>query len=1025
MRPSPQLAVILFLAASVAGDALAASAAAGQPPSVLPVNGLGVSLPPDLLADPGAAVLAALPENLHSPSPQAPIYVRVTLPAAALRRDQAVATLLARLAQDDLVPILTLVPPWSDPGAGRRTIPGFALDAWLADLDRFLSAHSDTPLLVEVGERLSERAEPRLHAFLLKRVSVRVKAVRPDAVVATSPISRAEDLAELGRLGVSPYVDAVTLDAGLPAEAMAVARRVLPGRAIWLDGVGEDTFLQTATLALARAVSLVVAAPGVSPDPDRLAAWRALLSPDAVVVPPAFGRVTAAAPDGEAYPDDTVVEVQNDGRGGRFVMLFGPAATAPVVLRVKGPRVGIAWLVDPVTREERIGGAAAPATGGSGSGQRVVVKPDARPALIRLSQVGSPRAPGVSEEVSTGRGLSLTEILARHRRFQAGQNRLFHALVASADIEYHFSVANLNQTFDVATHNRYFTDGSSSQYEEREMFINGARWRGARRPDLPFIVPEKVTDVPLDLRLDERYVYTLLGREDLDGHSTYVLKFEPGPGSDGKYRGKVWIDAQVFSRRRMEVIELLPGLPVISNEIVQTFTPFESGGRRWWLLGRLQGQMVFTALGRNILLEREIRYHDVQVNPPDIQAQIDEAWSSAHPIIDDSSGGFQRLEQTKEGGRQARDLRVADSSVSRLLVTGITVGSDFTPGIPFAGVNYFNMNHKGTGNQLDIIWAGPVFATLWSNPGLGNSRTILGVQSNLNPLSRNDRRIDETDAIADDLDAERVKISTQQLGAVLGRPIGSFHKLEVEANLEYMNFSDDDDTAPDFVIPDDTLVGSMALRWIYNRAGFRLDYTLTGAKRDRWGFWGKPDGSDFDVNDDHWVRRVFSFNKVFFVRRFDKLSLHFSHLEGTGLDRFSRFNFGQFGTSGVSGFGGSAIKFDRGNLAEVGYAINLSRGARLDVGLNHAILRNPDDFGSRAESATGMSLSLNFSGPWSTFLRARVGIGLNTTLEDVDPGVSARLLAFRTFDRWFWQKKRPPGASSPALPTGSVPRSPE
>ena len=48
--------------------------------------------------------------------------------------------------------------------------------------------------------------------------------------------------------------------------------------------------------------------------------------------------------------------------------------------------------------------------------------------------------------------------------------RQLQTLMADVRIDYHFRVANLNQTFDVTTTNRYFQDGATAVYEEQAIY---------------------------------------------------------------------------------------------------------------------------------------------------------------------------------------------------------------------------------------------------------------------------------------------------------------------------------------------------------------------------------------------------------------------------------------------------------------------------------------------------------------------------------------------------------------------------
>jgi hypothetical protein len=983
-----------------------------------PVNGLGVSLPADWLDSAAEEKLAGrrLPDDWRSPAPDAPLYVRTVISPAVLDEPDRFAALLEELQRRNLIPILVLEPPAPMGAGGRRDEPGFDLSAWLEKLDRLLSAHPVRPLLVQVLDRPSRRATPRLYAYLVKQTATSVRAVEPRAFVATGPIEDLSDLPALQAAGIGPYVDAIALGARLPeGAAVRAARRAFPGTRLWLDGAGAGgvSVMHQAGRAFTRAVSLVLAAPGYAPAAAELAAWRRLFSPSAVVVPVGFARVRALGPDGRPRPPGQVVELEAREEGGRFVLLFGPSATGPVELQIRGPRVGVAWLRELVTGEETIGGSCAwePFRGPEGEElragvSRVTLRPAATPAVVRLGLFGAAPPLAEAEEVREARELTVEEIIARHRQVQARQDRRLRTLTADARIEYHFRLANFDQTFDVTTLNRYLQDGGTAVYEERELYINGALWRGAKSPDLPFVLPERVTEVPLDLRLDQRYEYRLEGRQEVGGRSAYVVAFTPLPTDESVYRGKAWIDTEEFTKLKMEAVELNVALPVISNRVSQVYEPVEVAEQEWWLRTSVEGQMVFTALGRNVVLERELAYSGFSVNPPSFTAELEEIYVSPYEVLQETPAGFQRLKKTEtENGQWAvREPRPGDASVSRLLVGGVNINEDLEPSFPFVGVNYFNFDYRGTGTQLDVAWAGPLLTVFWADPSLGGTRTILAADARLNPLGRTNRRLQEGDGIDEELKPERVEVTDQTVSAIVSYPVGVNHTLQTRARLDYLRFERESKTADTFTIPSDTLEGSLALRWVYTRSGWRLDFTTRGVVRSKWEFWGKPDGTDYDPDDDRYARASLVLNKSVYPRKLDRLGFRLSLFEGENLDRFSMFNLGGLGEGGISGYGNSGIRFHRGAILDLNYSLSLSRRTQLDFALNHGRFKNEDDFGDDVHWATGASTAVSFSGPGSTLIRVRVSGPLGTSLEDPDGSVGLRAVFFRTFDRWFWQR---------------------
>ncbi|MCZ6832882.1 MAG: hypothetical protein O7F11_03970, partial [Acidobacteria bacterium] len=581
-----------------------------------------------------------------------------------------------------------------------------------------------------------------------------------------------------------------------------------------------------------------------------------------------------------------------------------------------------------------------------------------------------------------------------------------HTTEADVRIDFHFSVANLSQRFDVATLNRYFHDSTRTVYEERAVYINGALWRGKRPPDLPFVLPGRVTEVPLDLNLDLRYVYKLERTAELAGRQVYVVSFAPEAGSEAPYRGRVWIDTQSFVKRRQEVVELNPELPVISNRLQQHFAPVTQGGRTWWLVTRMTGQMIFTALGRSVVLERELTYSDYLVNLPAFDERLDESYASNRPLLEETEEGFQRLDRVRDGqGGSSR--RVSDLSrhgVSRLLVGTWSIGDDLGLKVPFAGVNYFNFNWRGTGNQVDVVWAGPFLNVFWSDPSFGGGKAILALQGRVNPLFSRNRRIEAGDAIDDEIKGERLEESTQRFQIILGRPLGVHHKFEFQLDLDHLRFRSENETAADFVVPSDTWQELLTGRWIYARSGWRLEGSIQGGSRNDWTFWGSPDGSDFSDGDEQFVRSSAELSKAFYSAGRNKFGFGVAMYHGNGLDRFSKFELGSFGVARVPGYSGDAIRFRTGGALNLSGAFALSKKTRMDMSLTHARFRDQEDLGPDVEYATGASVALNFSGPFNAFMRVRVGFALDSSVDDADGGGSLRVTYFRTFRRWFWQR---------------------
>ena len=114
----------------------------------------------------------------------------------------------------------------------------------------------------------------------------------------------------------------------------------------------------------------------------------------------------------------------------------------------------------------------------------------------------------------------------------------------------HFEATALGSGFDVALELRQFVDRSGQRdWVQRGFLVNGVRFGDPRGFSLPQLEPEKVLAQPLELALQEKYRYALLGTDTVDGVLTYVVGVEPEDPKAVLFTGKVWIDGVIVPRR--------------------------------------------------------------------------------------------------------------------------------------------------------------------------------------------------------------------------------------------------------------------------------------------------------------------------------------------------------------------------------------------------------------------------------------------------------------------------------------------
>jgi len=628
------------------------------------------------------------------------------------------------------------------------------------------------------------------------------------------------------------------------------------------------------------------------------------------------------------------------------------------------------------------------------------------------------RASGAAE-------LSAEEVIAFERERRGVQDARLDHYEAKAIISIHYRLAAINETVDLSSENRLFVHDDKQDYQQLSLYVNGAIWRGKEPPHLPYLQPEQVGEVPLVISLDERYRYALEGRSTVDGRDCYVLSFEPIDPSQSLYKGKAYIDSHDFVRVRMEAVQTALKDPLRSSEVVYKYGPVESDAGELWLPVDIDGQMTYELLGYTLAIEREIEYSEFDINKPGIEERVAQAFDSGKPLYRDTEQGLKRV-RVVDGEEQLESL---DKPKNTLLVFGISAGEAGDLSFPFAGVNFFDFNFKNTGTQFNLAVAGPFADISWNQPNLfdtsGSSRPLsLALQGSFTAIEVEDKIATSAGTTEED----RVDVLEQNVRATLGIPIGDFLRWSVQGRAEYQNYDRQKKTSPDFVLPPTNVEGVFNTRVEYSRRGYQVAPWAEWGTRSDWGPWGRCadvaledceiPGSRFSEDDRDFTRLGIDLRKSYYVGIFHKISLGVSGFDGRSLDRFSRFELGDFRSARVRGFNSSGIHFDRGLVGEVSYAFGVTKIARVEVGVQEAIIRSEDDFGPGYERAVGSGLNVEFSGPWSTFVTVRVGYALDTTIPDKGGGGDLRVVFFKTWDKWSRKggTGTPPSAPPPGMP---------
>jgi hypothetical protein len=661
-------------------------------------------------------------------------------------------------------------------------------------------------------------------------------------------------------------------------------------------------------------------------------------------------------------------------------------------------------------------------TGAAAAGTVVELPLRAGYTLMRYRLAASALPVKEAAQVGATSELSAEEIIAREREMRGIQATRFNHYEAKATITIHYRLPALNETIDLSTDNRIFFKDGRQDYEQTAMYVSGARWRGKSPPYLPYLQPDKVSEVPLDISLDERYRYALEGRRQTDGRDCYVLSFEPVDATQSLYHGRVFIDAAQFTRVRMEAVQTGIKEPLRSNEIVFRYGPLPTPAGDVWLPQTMNGQMTFEVIGYNLAVEREATYTDYQIDVAEFDTRRDEAYSSGRPLFRDTDEGLARVETDKDGKETLSSLNYPRNT---LLVMGVNFGDNALPSFPFAGVNFFDFNFHNTGTQFNLAWAGPFADISWTDPrivdmGPGRRPWSLALQGTFNAIKFSDKNATSAGTSEDD----RVSILAESVAATLAIPTGNFLRWSLWTRFLYQDFFPQGGTSDAFVLPQQNVESHLGGRLDFTRLGWLATGWGEWGWRNHWEPWGLP-GQKYSDDDRDFTRLGMDIRKAFYYGTYNKLSLGAAGFLGRSLDRYSRFLLGDYRSASVRGFNGSGIHFDRGLVAEATYSLPLGHDVRADLSLQQGWIQSVDDFGPGYERVSGAGMSLEFSGPWSTLVSVRASAGLATTIPGKDASLGdVRVLFYRTFNKWSRHGSTgapPPRPALPPVPPAPVP----
>ena len=875
-----------------------------------------------------------------------------------------------------------------------------------------LSAAAVRGLMVEIKEPLTA---PDLFAFGLVRLTLSAKAsnaglrvafVFPPAFVSQHGdiVKRLATYADL--LGTS-YSEGWRQDAAWIAEQALNKPLVLKLDSPKLDA-GES-------VTNSRFVTAMLAASGTSveivwSDPPDAKTANAVCAANTFLAHYITGNMFAA--DSTASPFSVAVEGVGSGENRSFgggpsdlvmVVRVNGSPDSPKTVRLQGAKSGpfeIKWY-DPVT------GAPLPAgeVTKTAQGLAQTCACTSEYALISVhKQSEADETLYNTVEVKGGIELKLEEIVARWQQNREAQKQKLENYMASSFMSLHFENTNLGPGFDVSMQLKvFFSRDGHMEMAQKEMYVNGVKFGKNHEFPLPQIEPEKVLTQPLELKLNERYVYKLLGTEKIDGAMCYVIGVEPKVVDEALYSGKVWIDGGTF-REVKQYLTQRGAKNVLVNVETQNFELFhDDNGNHFNLLRSITAQQLLNAAGRDFVLQRKVQFSHYVINTPEFSGTLAAEHSSNDPMVRDTDQGLRSL-------RKKGDERVlVDSSVKRIrsLIGGAMYEGTFNFPIPFLGISIADFDFRHTGAQLSTFFAGPILLTDLSKQYRPKFRLALDLS--LNGLPGENRVYSGNTELVQG----QVWTWEQTTGLRASWQATTHLSLTASNYFAFDNFLRTSKADEQYQLPRNGLTVLPGVEIKYSRKGYVFHAQGTLGERINWRPFGcasldpppvgcgstsaNPPPQDtllFRPPQKAYTLYNGEFNKDYYIGKFTKGGWDLSYWGGNQLDRFSRYFPSFLSTPRMHGIPGGTDSFDAIAMANVHYGFNVMEFMKVDGMYSYARARNLDE-SFKFRKFDGFEVNFNTPGPLGTLVQGTVSYALNGNIPRYNSRWGVYVLIFK------------------------------
>jgi hypothetical protein len=608
--------------------------------------------------------------------------------------------------------------------------------------------------------------------------------------------------------------------------------------------------------------------------------------------------------------------------------------------------------------------------------------------------------------VAGERQIPVEEILRRLQAFEDAQARRLDHFSATNTTHLRFGSGAGQGNVEATLEGAFFTRQAPGEkptfdWAWQRFLINGVRWRGEKIPEIPLVQPEKAATLPIEISFTRQYTYRLAGSGTVDGRDCWVVEFRPAvdPEPDNLYRGRVWIDKELFARVRSRAVQLGLEGEVLSNEETLFYTPVDAQGepvpwpeaRAAFVLPlRLVGQQLLSVVNATTLVERETVLSDVRVNAPDFEERRLAVMASDATMVRDTEKGLRYL--VKEEGSDERVVQEGFDTSRLFAVGGVFYDDSLDYPLPLGGVNYLDFDFRETGNQLNLFFAGALLTVNYADPRLGDTRWDLGGDAFLLAVPTTNSVFRDGEKV----EAEEVELTTGNVSLKVGRPLGNFVKLSGEYEASFRGYDRTSDTADAFRPPSDHVRHTAQLSGRFARSGYSLGLSGSYNLRSKWEEWGFAGNPEFSEDHEDYLLWGVSVAKTFHLPKFQKIGVELDYVDGQDLDRFSKYGFGFFGDTRVHGYPSGEVRAEQAYLGHLSYGFELGQVFRIEAVADVALATDPLA-GLDEELLAGVGLQGTFMGPWQTVVNLDIGV----PVEGPADGFGAYLVFLKLFE---WQR---------------------